>query len=431
MKFRILSIKSLCLGLFLSVGASFLCTTSCSAYNLTQNASSVWFGFGNANSSTNTGYVYETGWFDGYSRTFAMPSANFAPNNLSASTRITITDDMISSGGKLTFSGTARVGLRLQFPNQIFFRLPSSYQIFNGNVFGLGIDPSQGIYDATVRVTSTVCYPYPNSTGTYLNYGNVQCDINFTATEPGDWSSIRGQYWLSWRLNGNSTSNGGKGSFWGGFAGSRNTTGGAITITDFASSISIDFGDNSGGGNDNSELLNQLAQQNNTIIGQNQQIISGISDVKDQLQQNQQQQHQDAQNQLEETQKTNDYLMSDEEPSVDFEGGLSGASGWLPAGPVDSLVTLPAQFLSGVVSAFTGDDNCQPVSATLPFIHKDIEIPCMRPIFERLGVDLLWNAIGGIVSFFVLFDTFKWLYRYVDKALTLNGGDAGDVWGGL
>lgn len=127
--------------------------------------------------------------------------------------------------------------------------------------------------------------------------------------------------------------------------------------------------------------------------------------------------------------ETNDWLKDDTPPDVD-SSSIGGASGWLPAGPVDSLLTLPMTFAQGIVDIFTGQHQCSPIVLPFDFINASITIPCLDSFFTLSGVNLIWNGVGTIIAAFVLYDTFKWLYKFVDDTLTLRENNSG-LWGGL
>lgn len=125
----------------------------------------------------------------------------------------------------------------------------------------------------------------------------------------------------------------------------------------------------------------------------------------------------------------NDWLKDDTPPSADTSI-ISGASGWLPQGPVDSLLTLPMTFAQGIVDIFTGQHQCSPIVLPFDFINSSITIPCLDSFFTMSGVNLIWNGVGTIISAFVLYETFKWLYKFVDDTLTFRENNSG-LWGGL
>lgn len=171
-----------------------------------------------------------------------------------------------------------------------------------------------------------------------------------------------------------------------------------------------------------------IAQQQ---VAELQRLQQAQQETADAIKNQTEQQHADSQAQLEEMQKQNDWLTSTDEPDVDTSS-LGDTAGWLPAGPVDSLLTLPITFLQGVANAFNSSDNCSPIKLPLPFVDKSIELPCMRPIFNEMGITPVWETVGGIISLFLLWETFKWLYKFVDDTLTMRENSYyNHFWGGL
>lgn len=156
--------------------------------------------------------------------------------------------------------------------------------------------------------------------------------------------------------------------------------------------------------NINDLLLQTQINQNNTIINQNEQIINGQNE-------------------------TNDWLKDNTPPNVD-SSGLAQSAGWLPAGPVDSILTIPITLLTGIVNVFTNPSACQAVQLPLPFVNTNIDLPCVGPILDQIGITPLWNIVGAIIGFFLIWNTYKWLYEFVDKTLTFRENNS-SIWGGL
>lgn len=132
---------------------------------------------------------------------------------------------------------------------------------------------------------------------------------------------------------------------------------------------------------------------------------------------------------LETQNEIRDWLKDDTPPNVD-SSGLAQSAGWLPAGPVDSILTIPITLLTGVVNVFTNPSACQAVQLPLPFVNTNIDLPCVGPILERIGIAPLWNIVGAIIGFFLIWNTYKWLYEFVDKTLTFRENNS-SIWGGL
>ncbi len=173
-----------------------------------------------------------------------------------------------------------------------------------------------------------------------------------------------------------------------------------------ANDMTIDFSTNI-----SDALLNQQIGQNNTIISQNQQII----------------QSQQQANQLQ--QEQNDWLTSTDDPDVDA-GSLVDTAGFLPPGPVDSILTLPITILQGIVDVFTGSYQCRSIVLPLPFVNQELPLPCIRPIMDEIGFSAVWDVVGVIIGAFIIFDTLKWLYAFVDTTLSFREDNSG-IFGGL
>lgn len=130
-----------------------------------------------------------------------------------------------------------------------------------------------------------------------------------------------------------------------------------------------------------------------------------------------------------------DYVEDDTPPelSEDSTDALADSAGWLPAGPVDSILTLPITFMQQIVNVLTGSDNCAPVEVPLPTFmnsNQKVILPCMRPIINQMGFLAIYEVVGGVVAMFIIWDTLKWLYEFVDKTLTFRENNS-SIWGGL
>lgn len=129
-------------------------------------------------------------------------------------------------------------------------------------------------------------------------------------------------------------------------------------------------------------------------------------------------------------QEQTDWLKDDTPPNVDVDSALADSAGWLPAGPVDSILTLPITFMQGIVNVLTGSDECRAVNLPLPFVGGNLVLPCMRPILNQMGFLTIYEVVGSVVSMFIIWNTLKWLYEFVDKTLTFREDNSG-LWGGL
>lgn len=115
--------------------------------------------------------------------------------------------------------------------------------------------------------------------------------------------------------------------------------------------------------------------------------------------------------------------------SPDLNGTLDNntIAGWLPAGPVDSIITLPLTLLNSLFNAMGG--TCADLVVPLPFVNKNLNIPCMSGVYTNMGFGSFFNWIGVIASAFILYKYLLKLYKWIDDTLTLRENTQVD-WGG-
>lgn len=123
----------------------------------------------------------------------------------------------------------------------------------------------------------------------------------------------------------------------------------------------------------------------------------------------------------------NDSLTSEDAPNLD---SLENSSGWLPPGPIDSILNLPLSLLNNLNTNLS--KKCQPVEVNLPYVNRTISLPCLNTIYSQMGNLSSWiNGIGIIAAAFILFRYFINLYKWVDDTLTFRENNWLDNWGGL
>ena len=99
--------------------------------------------------------------------------------------------------------------------------------------------------------------------------------------------------------------------------------------------------------------------------------------------------------------------------------GLENSAGWLPAGPLDSILNLPLTMLNSLTNSL--NKTCAPLNLKLPYVNKNIQIPCLSAIFAQItGVNGLWTWVGTIASVLILYNYLLNLYAWVDRLLTLR-----------
>lgn len=119
-------------------------------------------------------------------------------------------------------------------------------------------------------------------------------------------------------------------------------------------------------------------------------------------------------------------ITSEDNPNLE---GLNNSAGWLPNGPLDSILNLPLSLLENLSTNLS--KTCQPVNLPLPYVDKTIELPCVSTIYSKIeGLDTWLNTIGIIASAFILFSYLVFIEKWADATLTLRENTQQD-WGGI
>ena len=150
----------------------------------------------------------------------------------------------------------------------------------------------------------------------------------------------------------------------------------------------------------------QVINQNATIISQNQTIINKTDETNKKLD------------------DLNKNLTDESSPNLN---GLENSAGWLKPGPVDSILNLPLSLLNNLTSNLS--KSCSPISLPLPFIEKNLDLPCLNVIYNKIdGLNVFLNSIGVIASAFIIYNYLRKLYLRIDKILNF---DNSSDWGGI
>lgn len=121
-----------------------------------------------------------------------------------------------------------------------------------------------------------------------------------------------------------------------------------------------------------------------------------------------------------------DNIMDTSSPDV---SSLSNSAGWLPPGPVDSIINLPITIFQSLLNVLN-NSSCSPVQIPIPFINYTYSLPCISTIISNMGLISWWEGIGTIASAFILYKYMISLYAWVDKTLTFRQNNWND-WGGI
>ena len=169
--------------------------------------------------------------------------------------------------------------------------------------------------------------------------------------------------------------------------------------------------------NQNSQIINQ----NNTIINNGNATNDKLDATNDKL---------DATN--DKLDGLNKNLTDESSPSLN---GLENSAGWLKPGPVDSIVNLPLTLLNNLQTNL--GNTCNPVTVKLPYVNKDINLPCISAIYKQInGLDTWFQGIGVIAAAFILYRYFIYLYNRIDDTLSfrennMQGYFDDSLWGGM
>ena len=120
------------------------------------------------------------------------------------------------------------------------------------------------------------------------------------------------------------------------------------------------------------------------------------------------------------------WLTNDDDADVSSAGNVAG---WLPPGPLDSLINLPLTMLTNINSSL--NNTCSPLEVNLPYVKKTVEIPCLNTIFNQItGLNSFWTWVGMIGSVLILYRYLINLYNYYDKLTDLQANFISD-WGSV
>lgn len=135
---------------------------------------------------------------------------------------------------------------------------------------------------------------------------------------------------------------------------------------------------------------------------------------------------------LDDTNDKLDDLNSNLTNSSDPNLALDDVAGWLPAGPVDSVLNLPLTILNSLISNLS-NRTCTSVDLPLPYIDKTIQLPCLSTIFNQTGFTDVLNTISVPFAIFIYINTLIKLYGWVDETLQFREEHWNDVdqWGGI
>lgn len=185
------------------------------------------------------------------------------------------------------------------------------------------------------------------------------------------------------------------------------------------------------------DQLRQLTDVNTNLVIVNQAVNNMSIQVKGAISSASSLAHQDSQAQLDESKKqtqvmeeTKDFVTDTNTPSSDdiVNDSSMPSVGLLPAGPLDSILTLPLNIANSILSSLGG--SCTPIVAPLPYVNQNLTFPCLGETIYQGDFAGLEALIGAPATAVILFYYFKHLYKKVNRAVTLET-TVDDEWGVL
>lgn len=114
--------------------------------------------------------------------------------------------------------------------------------------------------------------------------------------------------------------------------------------------------------------------------------------------------------------ETMDYMK--DESDIDTSK-VDNLVGYLPAGPLDSIINLPLSMLNSINTNLS--KTCVAPTFKIPFVNEDFTLPCISSLYDKMGATSLLNTLGLIVASVMLYKYFVYLYNWVDSVLSLKG----------
>lgn len=127
----------------------------------------------------------------------------------------------------------------------------------------------------------------------------------------------------------------------------------------------------------------------------------------------------------ENTKKIADEISDNSDPNIDVSG-MSGVQGLLPAGPLDSLLSLPVNLLNILVNATSG--TCQPFTFTFVF-DTEWSLPCFDTFWNQVPSSLLL-FMSDLPAVYIFIKWAKSIYKRVERAVSFESS-VDDEWGGV
>lgn len=114
--------------------------------------------------------------------------------------------------------------------------------------------------------------------------------------------------------------------------------------------------------------------------------------------------------------ETMDYMK--DESDIDTSK-VDNLVGYLPAGPLDSIINLPLSMLNAINTNLS--KTCVAPTFKVPFVNEDFTLPCISALYDKMGATTLLNTLGVIAASVMLYKYLVYLYNWIDSVLSLKG----------
>lgn len=162
------------------------------------------------------------------------------------------------------------------------------------------------------------------------------------------------------------------------------------------------------------DIINNQNQNTQDIIDNNNSNTDKITDAIEES--NKQQQ------------ETNDFLKDDTNPDLN---AFNNYAGWLPPGPLDSILNLPLSLLNNLTNLFSGG-SCSGITLPIPYLNKNFYLPCLSSIYSQInGLNIAINTLFLPIVGYLLFKYLSSLYVWVENTLMLKDSNYMAKWGGV
>lgn len=122
----------------------------------------------------------------------------------------------------------------------------------------------------------------------------------------------------------------------------------------------------------------------------------------------------------------NQNITSSDVPNKNELSTKLDTTGWLKPGPVDSIINMPLNLINNLLSSLN-NNTCSELVIDIPYLkNKQLIIPCISTLYEKMGLSSLFNSIGVVASAFILFRYLVGFYKWVDDTLSFREQNWGD-----